>query len=208
MIGSKIARAISVAACLVLGLSVWSASAQAQPAGGGTATPATRDYHIAPGDGLQIFVWRNPDLSVNVAVRPDGKISIPLVEDISCVGSTPTELAREIEARLAKYVTTPVVTVMVNTFAGSYDQEVRIVGEAVAPKAILYRNNMTVLDAMIEVGGLTHFAAGNSATLVRSVNGTRNIIKLSLRDLLNDGDLRANVPLMPGDVIIIPQSYF
>jgi len=208
MIGSKIARAISVAACLALALSVWGASAQAQPAGGGTATPATQDYHIASGDGLQIFVWRNPDLTVGTTVRPDGKISIPLVEDISCVGRTPTELARLIEARLAKYVTNPVVTVMVNTFAGSYDQEVRIVGEAVAPKAILYRSNMTVLDAMIEVGGLTHFAAGNSATLVRSVNGTRNIIKLSLRDLLNDGDLKANVPLMPGDVIIIPQSYF
>jgi polysaccharide biosynthesis/export protein len=208
MIGSRIARAIAGAACLALALSVWGASAQAQSTGAQAATPTIQDYRIAPGDGLQIFVWRNPDLSVSVAVRPDGKISIPLAEDISCVGKTPTELARVIEARLAKYVTTPVVTIMVNTFAGSYDQEVRIVGEAATPKAILYRANMTVLDAMIEVGGLTHFAAGNSATLVRSVNGTRTIIKLSLRDLLMDGDLKANVPLMPGDVIIIPQSYF
>jgi polysaccharide export outer membrane protein len=157
---------------------------------------------------LQIFVWRNPDLSTNVSVRPDGRISIPLAEDISCVGRTPSELARMIETRLAKYVTTPIVTVMVTSFAGSYDQEVRIVGEAVTPKAILYKNNMTVLDAMIDVGGLTRYAAANSATLVRTVNGTRTIIKLSLGDLLKDGDVRANVPLMPGDVIIIPQSYF
>jgi len=208
MIGSKIARAISVVARLVFALGICCASAQAQPARGETATPTVPDYRIAPGDGLQIFVWRNPDLSVSVAVRPDGKISIPLVEDISCVGSTPTELARQIEARLAKYVTNPVVTVMVTTFAGSYDQEVRIVGEAVTPKALPYRRNMTVLDAMIEVGGLTHFAAGNNATLVRSENGTETVRRLSLGDLLKNGDVKANFPLMPGDVIIIPQSYF
>ena len=208
MIGSKIARAISVAACLVFALSAWAVTAQAQTAGGSPDTSNTQAYHIAPGDGLQIFVWRNPDLTVTVSVRPDGKISIPLVEDIPCVGQTPTELARQIEARLAKYVTNPVVTVMVTAVAGSYDQEVRIVGEAVTPKAIPYKQNMTALDAMIEVGGLTHFAAGNSATLVRSANGTETVMRLNLRDLLNNGDLKANVPLRPGDVIIIPQSYF
>jgi polysaccharide export outer membrane protein len=208
MIGSKTARAIAVAACLVLAPAVWASSAQAQPGGGAAAASNTQDYHIAPGDGLQVFVWRNPDLTVTVAVRPDGKISIPLVEDITCVGKTPTELAREIEARLAKYVTNPVVTVMVTAFAGSYDQEVRIVGEAVTPKAIPYKNHMTVLDAMIEVGGLTHFAAGNDATLVRSANGTETVSRLSLGNLLKNGDVKANVPLMPGDVIIIPQSYF
>jgi len=208
MIGSKIARAISVAACLVFAPFAGAVSAQAQPATSGTDTSNTQAYHIAPGDGLQIFVWRNPDLTVTVSVRPDGKISIPLVEDIPCVGQTPTELARQIEARLAKYVTNPVVTVMVTAVAGSYDQEVRIVGEAVTPKAIPYKQNMTALDAMIEVGGLTHFAAGNSATLVRSANGTETVMRLNLRDLLNNGDLKANVPLRPGDVIIIPQSYF
>jgi polysaccharide biosynthesis/export protein len=207
MIGSKLARAITAvaAACLALALSSWGSSSQAQPA---AAASATQDYRIAPGDVLSIFVWHNSDLSVGVTVRPDGKISIPLAEDISCIGETPSELARLIEARLSKYVTTPIVTVMVTSFAGSYDQEVRIVGEAVTPKAILYKNNMTVLDAMIDVGGLTRYAAANSATLVRTVNGTRTIIKLSLGDLLKDGDVRANVALMPGDVIIIPQSYF
>ena len=209
MISSKIARAILAGAFLALVLSVWGASAQAQPAAGvAAARRRPQDYRIAVGDGLTIFVWRNPDLSTGVTVRPDGKISIPLAEDVSCVGETPSELARLIEARLAKYVTTPIVTVMVASFAGSYDQEVRIVGEAVTPKAVLYKNNMTVLDAMIDVGGLTRYAAANSATLVRTVNGTRTIIKLSLGDLLKDGDIRANVPLMPGDVIIIPQSYF
>ena len=205
-----IARIVSTIACLAFAVCVWSASVQAQPATGATAsqTLATPDYRIAPGDGLQIFVWHNPDLTTGVAVRPDGRISIPLVEDIVCVGKTPSQLARDIEARLAKYVTNPIVTVMVTTFAGSYDQEVRIVGEAVTPKAIMYKNNMTVLDAMIEVGGLTRFAAANSATLVRTVNGTQTITKLSLGDLLKDGDVRANVALMPGDVIIIPQSYF
>jgi polysaccharide export outer membrane protein len=208
MFGSKIARAISAAACLALALTTSVSSAAAQPASGAAATSDTQDYRIAPGDGLQVFVWRNPDLTVTVAVRPDGKISIPLVEDITAVGKTPTELARQIEARLTKYVTTPVVTVMVTAFAGSYDQEVRIVGEAVTPKAIPYKNHMTALDAMIEVGGLTHFAAGNSATLVRSSNGTETVSRLSLGDLLKNGDVKANVPLMPGDVIIIPQSYF
>ena len=205
-----IARIVSTIACVAFAICFWGASVQAQPATSATASPtlATPDYRIAPGDALQIFVWHNPDLTITVTVRPDGRISIPLVEDIVCVGKTPTELARDIEAKLAKYVTSPIVTVMVTGFAGSYDEEVRIVGEAATPKAILYKANMTVLDAMIEVGGLTRFAAGNSATLIRTVNGTQTITKLSLGDLLKDGDVRANVALMPGDVIIIPQSYF
>lgn len=174
-------------------------------------TPAqTTDanYLIGPGDSLQIFVWRNPDLSTTVPVRPDGRISIPLVEDIDCAGKTPTQLAREIELKLKKYVTDPVVTVIVNSFVGPFSQQVRVVGEASQPKSLPYRQNMSALDAMIAVGGLTPYAAGDRATLVRTVHGKQESYNLRLGDLLKDGDMSANVPLQPGDVIIIPQSYF
>jgi len=179
------------------------------------ATPATMaapgsttDYRIGPGDGLSIFVWHSPELTATATVRPDGKISIPLVEDIVCAGKTPTELARYIETRLAKYITNPLVTVTVTGFAGTYDQQIRILGEASEPKSFGYRDNMTVLDAMIAVGGLTRFASGNRAVLVRNVNGKQTETRLRLSDLIKDGDVSANVPLKPGDIIIIPQSYF
>jgi polysaccharide export outer membrane protein len=171
-------------------------------------TARTADYIIGPGDSLQIFVWKNPDLSTTVPVRPDGRISIPLVEDIDCAGKTPTQLARDIEARLRMYVVDPTVTVIVSGFIGPYTQQVRIVGEAAQPKAIPYRANMSVLDAMIEVGGLTTFAAGNRARLVRNVNGQQTTTTVRLEDLLKDGDVSANAPLQPGDIIIIPQSFF
>jgi polysaccharide export outer membrane protein len=166
------------------------------------------DYIIGPGDSLEIFVWRNPDLSTKVPVRPDGKISIPLVEDIVCTGKTPTQLARDIEVRLKKYVNDPNVTVIVDSFVGSYGQQVRVVGEAAQPKAIPYKNHMTVLDAMIEVGGLTQYAAGNRATVVRNAAGHQSNFNVRLNDLLKDGDVGANIELAPGDIIIIPQSYF
>jgi polysaccharide export outer membrane protein len=202
-------RVLLASLCFLLGFSVVSAFAQPAPAAQPGAPAATSsDYHIAPGDSLNIFVWRNPELTTTVPVRPDGKISIPLVEDVVALGATPSELARLIESRLSKFVTNPNVTVLVNSFAGSYDQQVRIVGEATTPKAIIYKNNMTVLDAMIEVGGLTRFAAGNRATLVRRVNGQQTVTNLRLDDLIKDGDVRANQPLRPGDIIIIPQSYF
>ena len=133
---------------------------------------------------------------------------IPLVEDIVCAGKTPTELARIIEERLAKYVTNPNVTVTVSGFAASLDQQIRILGEATTPKSVPYKADMTVLDAMIEVGGLTRFASGNRATLVRTVNGRQTETRLKLDDLIKDGDISANVPLKPGDIIIIPQSFF
>lgn len=193
----------------VLGALILTACASGQtpaPATAATASPA--DYIIGPGDTLDIFIWRNPDLSRTVPVRPDGKISIPLVEDIVCTGKTPTQLAREIETRLKKYVTDPNVTVIVGSFVGSYGQQVRVVGEAVQPKAIPFKNHMTVLDAMIDVGGLTQYAAGNRATVVRNVNGHQTNFNVRLNDLLKDGDVGANVELAPGDIIIIPQSYF
>src|SRR4051812_2019483 len=165
-------------------------------------------YIIGPGDQLEVFVWHNPELSVKVPVRPDGRMSIPLVEDIDCAGKTPTQLARVIEQRLKTFVNDPVVTVIVNDFNGPYTAQVRIVGEASKPHAISYRQDMTILDAMIAVGGLTAYAAGNRTTLVRNENGRQESLRVRLDDLLKDGDVAANVALKPGDIIIVPQSYF
>jgi polysaccharide biosynthesis/export protein len=166
------------------------------------------EYQIGPGDSLNIFVWRNPELSTTVPVRPDGRLSIPLVEDIVAIGQTPTTLARDIEKRLAKYITDPIVTVMVSGFIGPFDQQIRVVGEAATPRALPYRANMTVLDAMIQVGGLTKFAAGNRTTLIRTMNGARQTYPVRLDSLINDGEIDSNVALLPGDIIIIPQTYF
>ncbi len=166
------------------------------------------NYLIGPGDSLQISVWRSPELSVTVPVRPDGRISTPLVEDIVAAGRTPAELGREIETRLKKFVSDPIVTVIVSSFVGPYSQQVRIVGEAVTPKAIPYSTHMTLLDAMIAAGGLTPYAAGDRAKLVRNVNGHQVSETVRLTDLLKDGDMSANTDLQPGDIIIIPQSFF
>lgn len=173
------------------------------------ATPsAENEYVIGTGDQLQIFVWHNADLSAHVPVRPDGRISIPLVEDIPSAGKTPTELARDIEVRLKKYVQDPTVTVIVDNFVGLPSQQIRVVGQATTPKALPYRADMTILDAMIEVGGLTPYAAGNRAKLTRMVNGKPVATTVRLQDLLQDADLSANAPLQPGDIIMIPQSFF
>ena len=165
-------------------------------------------YRIGPGDQLNIFVWQNPELSTNVPVRPDGRISLPLLEDLVAADKTPTDLAREVEVLLARYVKDPFVTVIVTSFVGPYTEQIRVVGQAASPQAIPYRANMSLLDAMIAVGGLTSFAAGNRGTLVRTSEGQRKEYRVRIDDLLNDGDISANVQLLPGDVIIIPQSYF
>jgi len=172
------------------------------------ATDETANYVIGPGDALQISVWRSPELSTTVPVRPDGRISTPLVEDIVAAGRTPAELARDIETRLKKYVSDPIVTVIVSSFVGPYSQQIRIVGEAVTPKAIPYSAHMTLLDAMIAVGGLTPYASGNRAKLVRNVSGHQESEIVRLTDLLKDGDMSANTDLQPGDIIIIPQAFF
>lgn len=177
------------------------------PAPRGSALPSA-EYRIGPGDSLNIFVWRNPELSVSVPVRPDGRVSIPLVNDVVAVGKTPTQLSHELEQRLAKYVTSPIVTVMPTHFIGPFSQQVRVIGEAVVPRSLPYRANMTVLDAMIEVGGLTKYAAGNRAILVRTVDNVERTYPLHLDGLINDGEIKDNVALRPGDVIIIPQTYF
>jgi len=165
-------------------------------------------YVIGPTDTLGIFVWRNQDLSTSVTVRPDGRISVPLIEDLPAAGRTPTELARDIERRLGRFVRDPVVTVMVTAFAGAYTQQVRVVGEATRPQAIPYRENMSVLDVMILVGGLTQYAAGNRAMLIRRTDGREQSYRVRLDDLLKDGNIGANVAVMPGDTLVIPQSWF
>jgi len=170
-----------------------------------TTTPF---YLIGPGDNLNIFVWRNNDLSRSVPVRPDGRISIPLVEDLEVTGKTPTELAREIEKALGLYVKDPIVTVIVTGFLGPYSQQVRVLGEAQKPKALPYREKMSLLDLMIAVGGLTEFAAGNRSKIVRIVDGKQMEIEVRLEDLISDGDITANVDLLPGDILIIPESWF
>jgi polysaccharide export outer membrane protein len=179
--------------------------AAAQPA---TPPAETSKYVIGPGDMLQISVWHNPELSTQVPVRPDGRISTPLVIDMVAAGRTPEELGHDIETRLKKYVSDPLVTVIVSAFIGPYSQQVRIVGEATTPKALPYLAHMTVLDAMISVGGLTPYASGNRAKLVRRVNGKETETTLRISDLLKSGDLSANTELAPGDIIIIPQSFF
>jgi polysaccharide export outer membrane protein len=166
------------------------------------------DYFIGPLDNLNIFVWHNPDLSENLPVRPDGRISLPLIEDLPAAGKTPTQLARDIEERLKKYIQDPRVTVMVTSFNGPYARQVRVVGEATHPQAIPYRDNMTLLDVMIAVGGLTQFASGNRGTLVRTVENKETSFHVRIADLIKDGDVTANVQVFPGDVIIIPQAWF
>lgn len=171
-------------------------------------TEGTPDYLIGPGDSVQIFVWRNPELSATVPVRPDGKITTPLVEDVQASGKTPTELARDMEQVLAKYIRDPVVTVIVNRFVGRFSEQIRVVGEATQPQALPYREKMTLLDVMISVGGLTDFAAGNRATIVRTVNGQEKQFEVHLEDLIRDGDISANLKMMPGDILIIPEALF
>ena len=165
-------------------------------------------YLVGPGDTVNIVVRRNPELSMSVPVRPDGKITAPLVEDLPASGKTSTELARDIEKVLAKYIQSPAVTVIVTSFFGPYSQQVRVIGEAAKPQALTYRENMTLLDVMIAVGGITDFADGNKASILRTGGGSTQQFGVRLRDLVRGGDLSANVAMHPGDVLVIPQSFF
>lgn len=166
------------------------------------------DYLIGPGDSLQVFVWRNPELSATVPVRPDGKITTPLVEDVVASGKTSTQLAREMEQRLALYVKSPVVTVTVIKFVGRFSEQIRVVGEAAKPQSLAYRENMTLLDVLIDVGGLTEFANGNKARIIREKDGKQRQFIVRLDDLVKQGDITANITMMPGDILIIPESWF
>ena len=183
--------------------------------GGPTLPPAppasslpSAQYRIGPGDNLNIFVWRNPELSITVPVRPDGRVSIPLVEDVVAIGKTPTDRAREYEQRLSKYIREPLVTIIVTGFSGPIPDQVRIIGEAAQPRALPYRTDMTVLDALIAVGGLTRYAAGNDTVLIRTAQGEQNTYSVHLNSLIRDGDIDSNIALRPGDILIIPQRLF
>ncbi len=189
-------------------LSVFLAACGTYPSGpSSVASVPTHDYLIGPGDNVNIIVWRNPEVSMSVPVRPDGKITTPLVEDLPATGRTSTQLAREIEKALSKYIQDPVVTVIVTNFIGPYSEQVRVIGQTSKPQSLPYRENMTLLDVMIAVGGLTDFAAGNDATILRTVGGKEQF-GVRLDDLINGGDISANVEIRPGDVLIIPESFF
>jgi len=165
------------------------------------------NYKIGPGDNLSIVVWRNPELSMIVPVRPDGKISAPLVDDLSAMGKDPTTLARDIEKELGKFIRDPIVTVIVTGFVGPYSEQVRVVGEAARPQTLPYKQQMTLLDVMIAVGGITDFADGNRATILRASENNQQY-SVRLKDLVKRGDVSANVDMKPGDILIIPQSWF
>jgi len=199
---------------LVLSPLIVSCASAPTPAPAPTPTPTAAEnkgtdsnYIIGPGDTLEVFVWRNSELSVTVPVRPDGKISTPLVEDMVAVGKTPPQLARDMEKVLSEYVREPKVNIIVTTAASAYSL-VKVVGQVQHPSALPYREGMRVLDAILAVGGLTQFASGNRARIVRIENGKETIIHVKVADLVNSGDVKQNVLLKPGDVLLVPQSIF
>ncbi len=195
-----------LAAGLIAALLAGCATSSYPPAPQVAATPEYT-YVIGPLDTVNIIVWRNPEISTTVPVRPDGKITTPLVEDLPALGKDATTLARDIEKALSKYIRDPVVTVIVTNFVGPYGQTIRVIGEAARPQTLAYRQNMTLLDVMIAVGGLTDFADGNAATIFRTADGGKSY-SVRLKDLVKRGDVSANVDVKPGDILIIPQSWF
>lgn len=203
---SKYVAMIWFAAFVLFGLTGCAGTYPAAPA---AVTQASDFYYIiGPGDTLDIQVWRNPEVSKTLPVRPDGKISTPLVEDLTAANKTPSQLARDIEKALAKFIQDPIVTVIVTGFNGPYSHQVRVIGQAAKPQALQYREKMTLMDVMIAVGGITDFAAGNKASIVRVVDGKQQQFGVRLESLIRDGDISANVGILPGDVLIIPESFF
>ena len=197
-------------ACLALSAALLSACSvfqSALPPAPAAALTADYSYVIGAGDNLNIIVWRNPELSLSVPVRPDGKVSAPLVDELVAQGKTPPELARDIEKKLSTYVRDPVVTVIVTGFVGPYSEQIRVVGEAARPLFLPYKQKMTLLDVMIAVGGLTDFADGNRAIIQRTADANKQY-SVRLKDLIKRGDTTANVEMRPGDILIIPQSLF
>ncbi len=200
-----------VLGCLTLGGCMTAGGRELPPASYvATQEQAGEEYVIGPLDQLNIFVWRNPELSAKVQVRPDGRITTPLISDMPAVGKTPAMLADDMKLALGEYIKDPIVSVIVENFSGTFSQQIRVVGATEKPAALPYRANMTVLDAMIAVGGLSEYAAGNRAKLVRydRNTGRQTEYRLRLSSLLKSGDSKANVRLQPGDVIIIPESMF
>jgi polysaccharide export outer membrane protein len=209
MLRSLFLKAPSGALCVVVvSLAMFvTGCATTYPAAPASVASADYNYVIGPGDSVDIVVWRNPELSMTVPVRPDGKITTPLVEDLPAIGKSARVLARDIEKALSNYIRDPVVTVVVTSFVGPYDQQIRVVGEAAKPQVLSYKQQMTLLDVMIAVGGMTDFADGNHATILRTSEGNKQY-SVRLRDLLKRGDVSANVEVKPGDVLVIPQSWF
>ena len=196
---------LMMAACLLL---FGGCSTAPTASGFSAATPSVGQYIIGPGDSLRIYVRDNPNLTISVPVRPDGRISIPLVQSMMAAGKTPGDLAGDLEKSLSQYIRSPLVTVIVESFVGAYSQQVRVVGQAAKPEAVPYRSGMTLLDVMIDVGGLTKFAAGNSAKIVRRLpDGKEQTIPVRLGDLMN-GSIKYNMAMHPGDILIVPQSMF
>jgi len=196
--------AAGIAACMLL---LGGCTTPAVPAAAVLA-PINPDYLIGPGDAVNIIVWRNPEVSMSVPVRPDGKITTPLVEDLPAAGKTSTQLARDIEQALAQFIQQPVVTVVVTNFIGNFNEQIRVIGQAARPQALPYRRDMSLMDVLIAVGGVTEFAAGNKASIVRTVDGKQEKFTVRLDDLIKDGDISANLAMRPGDILIIPESFF
>jgi polysaccharide export outer membrane protein len=206
---SRLCGTIVAIAVAGLALAGCASSPELSSTGGERANePRSGEYIIGPGDSLQVFVWGHEDLTTTVQVRPDGQISTPLVEDMIAAGKSPTALARDVETVLEGFVRSPTVTVIVQSFVGEYDRQVRVVGQAAEPQALPYRSGMTLLDVMIEVGGLSEFASGNRAKVVRNNGGEEAEIKVRIDDLLNEGDMSQNIKIMPGDILVIPESIF
>jgi polysaccharide export outer membrane protein len=191
----------------LLGAVVLGCATGGNPPAPATASSPDYNYIIGPGDSVNIVVWRNPELSMAVPVRPDGKIAAPLVEDLPAMGKDATTLARDIEQALSKFIRDPVVTVIVTSFVGPYSEQIRVVGEAAKPQTLPYKQKMTLLDVMIAVGGITDFADGNATTLLRTADGDKQY-SVRVKDLIKDGDVSANVEMKPGDVLIVPRSWF
>jgi polysaccharide export outer membrane protein len=197
-------------ASVVLAVAAMTGCATKQSYSPAPAQTGSYDWHylVGPGDSVNVFVWRNPEVSGTFPVRPDGKMTMNLIEDLQASGKSPSQLARDIEKALSKYIQEPIVTVIVSGGIGPFDQQIRVVGEAAKPQALNYREKMSLIDLMISVGGLTDFAAGNKAYILRTVDGKQERLGVRLEDLLKGGDISANVDMRPGDVLVVPESLF
>ena len=206
-VGAVTARVRSSAAMALLAVLTAGCATTDYPAAPSGSMNVDYNYHIGPLDVVNVIVWRNPELSMSVPVRPDGRITTPLIDDLEALGKTPTELERDMEKALVKYIRDPVVTVIVTGFTGPTSEQIRVIGEAAKPQILAYRKDMTVLDVMIAAGGLTDFADGTAARIFRVADGGK-LYSVRLRDLVKRGDITANVAMRPGDILIIPQSWF
>jgi len=200
--------AVSLCAISLSGCAFWLDKAPVGPKAPEIYSSAP-EYIIAPGDSLQVFVWRSAELSVTVPVRPDGRFSMPLLQDVQAAGKTPSQVSEEVKRGLHDFVRDPLVTVIVQTVqAAAGTGKVSVIGEAAQPRTVAFRAGLTLMDVMIEVGGLTQFANGNDARLVRVTNGRSKEFRLRVADLMKNGDTTANIELAPGDVIRIPERWF